>query len=229
MISVTQTRRYYEAYDDRYRQVHGENLQWFGGEPSKIVLKTIERYLPDKNGKILEIGCGEGRDARFLLNRGYDVLATDVSPAAVDYCRKLHPDFADRYACHDCLRGSLDARFDFIYAVAVVHMLVPDEDRDGFYRFIRAHLKEDGVALICCQGDGELEHCSDISSAFALQERIHQQSGKPVRIAGTSYRAVSFAAFEGEIRRNGLEIIDMGLTDICPDYWKTMHAVVRRR
>lgn len=229
MASVTQVRQYYEAYEDRYRQVHGEQLHWFGEEPSKIVLETIEHFSVKKNGKILEVGCGEGRDARLLLNCGYDVLATDVSPAAVDYCRKMHPDFAECYACLDCLRGGLEARFDFIYAIAVVHMLVPDEDRDGFYRFIREHLNNDGVALICCQGDGELEHRSDISNAFDLQERIHQQSGKVVRIASTSYRAVSFAAFEDEIRRNGLEILDMGLTDIQPDYWKTMYAVVRCR
>ncbi len=30
-------RKYYNAYDDRYRQVHEQNLQWFGENPSPIV------------------------------------------------------------------------------------------------------------------------------------------------------------------------------------------------
>ena len=37
-------RKYYEAYDDRYRQVHAENLQWFAEVPSKIVAEVIGRF-----------------------------------------------------------------------------------------------------------------------------------------------------------------------------------------
>lgn len=59
--------------------------------------------------------------------------------------------------------------FDFIYAIAVVHMLVLDEDRDGFYRFIYNHLKPEGLALICTMGDGEYEVKSDINQAFDIQ------------------------------------------------------------
>lgn len=82
---MIESRHYYEAYDDRYRQVHGENLRWFMEEPSPIVGQVLSEYgIPD-NAKLLEIGCGEGRDARFLLKRGYDVLATDVSAEAVAY------------------------------------------------------------------------------------------------------------------------------------------------
>ncbi len=50
-------------------------------------------------------------------------------------------------------------------------MLVLDEDRNGFYQFIRSHLKSDGIALICSMGDGNYEMQSDISNAFELQER----------------------------------------------------------
>lgn len=221
-------RKYYEAYDDRYRQVHRENLTWFDDAPSDIVMQTISRYGISEESGILEIGCGEGRDARFLLNRGYHVLATDVSPEAVTYCQRLDAGNTESYRVLDCLKDGLDAQFDFLYAVAVVHMLVDDADRDGFYRFIRAHLSENGIALVCCQGDGKMERKSDISSSFALQERVHEQSGKTVCIAGTSYRAVSFDTFREEISRNGLKIIDMGLTDILPDYWKIMYAVVKR-
>lgn len=229
MYTVQLGRKYYEAYDDRYHQVHNENLHWFDENPSPIVMETVMKLSVPKDGKILEVGCGEGRDARFLLEQGFDILATDISQAAVDYCKRKYPDFADHFACMDCLNSRLKQRFDFIYAVAVVHMLVQDEDRDGFYRFVRNHLNEDGVALICCQGDGGLEHKSDISKAFDLQERIHEASGRTLHIASTSYRAVSFDTFTAEIRRNGLEILEMGLTDIQPDYFKTMYAVVKKR
>ena len=219
-------RKYYEAYDDRYRQVHGENLQWFDDSPSPIVGEVLERYAI--KGSILEIGCGEGRDAGFLLGRGYDVLATDVSPAAIHYARKRFPEFAGKFQVLDCLTESLPQKFDFIYAVAVVHMLVPDEDRNGFYRFIREHLASGGKALICTMGNGEWERQSDISTAFEIQTRIHEPSGREVQIAGTSCRMVGWQTFRRELAENGLAIVEQGITAVEPDFPQMMYALVEK-
>lgn len=220
-------RKYYEAYDDRYRQVHRENLRWFDENPSRIVLETMEKFEVSTDSVILEIGCGEGRDARFLLKRGYDIFATDVSAEAVAYCQKKDPEHSDRYGRLNCLDCQLDTRFEFIYAIAVIHMLVLQEDRSQFYEFFRDHLTENGIGLICSMGDGVQERCSDISNAFTTQERTHEQSGQKLHLASTSYRAVSFDTFRDEIEQSGLQILEMGLTDIQPDYWKIMYAVVK--
>ena len=221
-------RKYYEAYDDRYRQVHGENLQWFADEPSPIVGEVMARFSIPKNARILEIGCGEGRDGGALMARGYDVLATDVSPAAIAYARKRFPAYGERFQVLDCLKESLDEKFDFLYAVAVVHMLVHQEDRDGFYRFLRAHLKDDGLALIGTMGDGRMERESDPASAFERQERIHEPTGKKISIAGTSCRVVPWDHFREELQRNGLEIVESGMTAIEPDFPVMMYAVVTK-
>ena len=221
-------RKYFEDYDDRYRQVHAENLRWFDSAPSAIVGQVLSEWKVPKTAKLLEIGCGEGRDAKFLLEKGYSLLATDISSEAVAYCKKENPNFADHFQTLDCTKDTLQTKFDFIYAVAVIHMLVLDEDRNAFYRFIREHLTETGAALICTMGDGEMERSSDISNAFDLQERVHEPTGRTVQIAGTSYRAVSFATFDRELEENGLKILKQGLTNIEPDYWKMMYAVVKR-
>lgn len=221
-------RAYYEAYDDRYRQVHGEALRWFSGEPSPIVAEVISGFALTPADKMLELGCGEGRDAGHLLSAGYDLLATDISREAVDYCRRLYPDYGERFAVLDCVKDRLGERFDFIFAVAVVHMLVLDEDRDGFYGFIREHLKPDGIALIGTMGDGCMEHRSDITTAFDLQERTHEGSGRSLKIAGTSCRVVNSATFERELTRNGLAIVRQGVTSVEPDFPKMMYAVVKR-
>ena len=217
-------RKYYEAYDDRYAQVHGQDLQWFASSPSPIVGEVLAKY--NIKGRMLEIGCGEGRDAGYLLERGMDVLATDVSPAAIRYARKKYPEFADRFQVLDCLTENLDDKFGFIYAVAVVHMLVPDEDRGGFYRFIRGHLAPGGKALICTMGGGEWEMQSDISTAFDIQKRIHEPTGREVEIAGTSCRMVGWETFRRELAENGLAIIESGLTAVEPDFPQMMYALV---
>ena len=221
-------RKYYEAYEERYHQVHSRDLNWFMEKPSEIVGDVLRRYGIGKEEKLLELGCGEGRDAGVLLKLGYDMLATDISDASVNYCKKKFPDHAEKFSRLDCVTGQLANRFDFIYAVAVIHMLVLDQDRAGFYRFIREHLSENGIGLICTMGDGTMECCSDISTAFALQERVHEQSGKTMMIAGTSYRAVSFQSFRKELKANGLKILEEGFTDMKPDYYQMMYAVVKR-
>lgn len=222
------SRVYYEAYDDRYRQIHKHNLRWFTRKPSEIVMEVIEEFEIGKNARILEIGCGEGRDAKLLLEQGYDLLATDISAEAIAFCRNEWPLWECRFQTMNCIGGELEERFDFIYAVAVVHMLVRDEDRNEFYRFLYSHLKENGIALICTMGDGQMERSSDISEAFDLQERVHEESGQTLWIAGTSYRAVSFLTFEEELTKNKLDILKLGVTDVKPDYWKMMYAVVRK-
>ena len=221
-------KNYYEAYDDRYRQVHEQKLRWASDEPTPIVSQVMRRVGIDKEAPVLELGCGEGRDAGALMHQGHDVLATDVSPAAISYARKRFPSFSERFQVLDCLKEHLDEKFDFLFAIAVIHMLVPQEDRDGFYRFIREHLKADGLALIGTMGDGQIERQSDVTTAFDCQERIHEQSGKKMRIAGTSCRMVSWDHFLKEILRNGLMVVESGMTAVEPDFPMMMYAVVKK-
>ena len=222
-------KRYYEAYNDRYAQVHKENLAWFSAEPSPILEEVIWEFGIRPENRMLEIGCGEGRDAGHLLKQGYHLLATDVSERAVAFCQKAYPEYASQFQMMDCLQSSLDETFDFLYAIAVVHMLVLDEDRSRFYRFIRNHLSEKGIALICTMGDGIRESGSDIETAFLLQDRQHEATGKWLRIASTSYRAVCFSYFEEELISHGFDILKQGITLVEPDYGNMMFAVVKRR
>ena len=156
-------------------------------------------------------------------------MATDVSEEAVAFCRAMFQDHAERFRVLDCITERLDERFDFIFAVAVVHMLVLDEDRRSFYRFIREHLAQNGIALIGTMGDGSFERQSDISTAFDLQERTHGASGRTLKIAGTSCRVVGFATFEQELAESGLIIVQQGVTAIEPDFSQMMYAVVKRQ
>lgn len=220
-------RPYYEAYDDRYRQIHSQNLQWFYEAPTPVVQETIDAFGVGPKSTILEIGCGEGRDAYPLMGRGYDLLATDISPAAICFAKSRWPEYADNFAVLDCVSGEHTRKYHFIYAVAVVHMLVEDAHRDAFYRFIRTHLLPGGIALVCTMGDGKTERQTDIRTAFDLQSRTHGQTGKEVQVASTSCRMVSFPTFRGELRRNGLTILKEGITPSPPDFPQLMYVVIK--
>lgn len=219
-------RKYYAAYDERYKTVHAQGVSWASEVSTPIVMEVIEKYRINHRQQMLEIGCGEGRDSKVVLENGYALTATDVSNEAITYCQKRIPQYAQHFRVLDCLSDNLDSKFDFIFAIAVIHMLVLDEDRDGFYRFVHHHLSADGIALICTMGDGTFEIQSDISEAFTLQERNHE-TGK-MMVAGTSCRMVSFSTFENELMRNHLTVVEKGITESLPDFSSLMYAVVKK-
>ena len=220
-------KKYYQAYDERYKTVHEKGLSWSSDSCTPIVMEIIHKYNITLSHQLLEIGCGEGRDSKTVLENGYNLMATDISNEAIEYCKRVMPNYKNCFTVLDCLSNELNQTFDFIYAIAVIHMLVLDEDRDGFYQFIYNHLNDTGIALVCTMGDGNIEIQSDINKAFELQEREHE-TGK-MMVAGTSCRMVSFKTFEEELERNQFEIIEKGITSSLPDFNSLMYAVVRRK
>lgn len=72
--------------DDGYFDVSGGAKTYFSEYkdwPSHE--KKAMRYV---KGKILDIGCGAGRHLLYLQKRGFDVTGTDVSPLAIEVCKK---------------------------------------------------------------------------------------------------------------------------------------------
>ena len=62
-------REYYKAYEDRYKTIHQKGASWFSNTPTPIVMELLEKYGISLSSPILEIGCGEGRDAKALLEK----------------------------------------------------------------------------------------------------------------------------------------------------------------
>lgn len=218
---------YYEAYDLRYRQVHQQDQQWFSSQPTPIVGEMVRKYVP-KGAKLLEIGCGEGRDALPLLRAGYALLATDLSPEAVAYCREKWPEYEENFAVLDCLGEELPGKYDFIYAVAVLHMLTEDEDRAKFLRFFRRQLAPGGRGLICAMGDGEEAFSTDPAAAFQPVSRRHS-SGRTMTLAATSCRVVTRGHFLREISGAGLSVLEEGNCAAPPDFPQLLYALVEKQ
>ncbi|WP_268544101.1 class I SAM-dependent methyltransferase [Candidatus Nitrosotenuis cloacae] len=61
---------------------------FFGTGPTKLA-KHAESIFYKKNLNILEIGCGQGRDAIFFSTLGHNVHAFDISVNAIDYVKDL--------------------------------------------------------------------------------------------------------------------------------------------
>lgn len=222
-------KKYYEAYENRYKQVHAKNLSWFSSDASPIVLDTIKKYFHGKHPRILDVGCGEGRDSIALLERGYDVTGIDISAEAIGYCkRKAKQKGRHRFGVVDVCTQNMPQRFDFIYSVATLHMLLKDDDRKSYLAFILHHLVPGGYGLILTIGDGTEESQSNAETAFENVKRRHGETGLVMEIAATSCRKVSFQTFENELSDAGFGMVDSGLTHIGLDFPTIMYAVINK-
>lgn len=208
-------KHYYEAYEDRYKQVHAQtNKAWSGERHSPTIETLLNKYGACTNSTILEVGCGEGQNAIYLLKEGYNVEASDISPEAIRWCKqnakKCGVD-ASKFFVMDVLSNNLNKKYDFIYSVAVIHMLVEQLDRDNFLKFFYEHLKENGKGIIITMGDGVQTYKTNPNDAFKLATRNFE--GKNIEIATTSCRMVTKEEFVNEIERAGLKVLNLELDE----------------
>ena len=70
------------AWDERYRS---SELIW-GAGPNRFLVEEVAG-LPA--GRALDLACGEGRNAIWLAQRGWQVVAVDFSAVALDKARRL--------------------------------------------------------------------------------------------------------------------------------------------
>jgi ubiquinone/menaquinone biosynthesis C-methylase UbiE len=91
----------------------------------RIAWRGTTNFSPDlpKGARILEIGCGNGKNLSALVRHGYEVYAVDYSPQAVTLC-KQSPQFKNagiRFAVMDA--RALKFRDDFFDCVVCFHVL----------------------------------------------------------------------------------------------------------
>jgi SAM-dependent methyltransferase len=58
---------------------------FFGTGPTKLAILAQSLINQDKIHSILELGCGQGRDAIFLSQIGHNIEAIDISSRAIDF------------------------------------------------------------------------------------------------------------------------------------------------
>lgn len=200
-------KKYYKAYEERYKQVHKERLLWVNKEPTEEFVRWVKINKIPRSEEILEMGCGEGKDAIFLGKQNYSIFAVDVSKTAIKKCIELSKELSIKWKIADLLKYVPNKKFKWIYSISVLHMFVMDEDRAKFLKNLYKNLVKKGKAFILIKGDGKTEFHTDISKAFENANRMHWETKKEMQLATTSYRAVKWEYFKNELTQAGFKII----------------------
>ena len=121
------------GWDERYA---ASELVW-SAEPNRFVAEVCADLAP---GRALDLAAGEGRNAIWLAQRGWDVTATDFSAVGLDKGRRLaqqltgHAGIADRIAWVVADATTTDWADDHDLVVVAYLQLVESERREAVLR-----------------------------------------------------------------------------------------------
>jgi SAM-dependent methyltransferase len=127
-----------ETWDTRYRE---SELVWSRG-PNQFVETELADVPP---GRALDLGAGEGRNAIWLAERGWQVTAVDFSQAGLDKGRALAGDLPVAWVCADATTWSGDGSYD---VCVLAYLQLAGEERRAAVRAGFASVRVGGTLLL---------------------------------------------------------------------------------
>ncbi|QZT63529.1 class I SAM-dependent methyltransferase [Mycolicibacterium austroafricanum] len=122
--------------------------------------RLVDAMAP-RGARILDAGCGPGRVGGYLAAAGHQVVGVDVDPALIEAAEQDHP--GPRWLVGDLAELDLPARgitepFDLIVSAGNVMTFLAPSTRVQVLARLRAHLRDDGRAVIGFGAGREYEY-----------------------------------------------------------------------
>lgn len=105
-------------------------------DPDVRLSKLLDGYAVAEGVRVLDLGCGGGRNSEVLARRGFDLHALDASRAMVAHTRRrLRPLLGKLQAARRVNHGRMDdlgefadASFDLVVALGIYHCAASREE-----------------------------------------------------------------------------------------------------
>lgn len=131
-------------YDQRYA---GQKFYW-GKTPSAMCDRVMEIVRPgaDFRPRLLDLGCGEGRNAVYFAQHGFEVVGLDLSLPGLKKTRR----YADEVGVYvatiqaDIVSYELEDTYDVIFSTGTLHYL-PPEGRSQCFENYKAGTSPTGI------------------------------------------------------------------------------------
>ncbi len=129
-------------YDKRYNT---EDYYW-GLMPNGICYDIMKILPPVKPYRVLDIGCGEGKDAVFFAKCGYAVTAFDISEQGIEKAKRLaeHNKADVNFFKADIFDYRPDKEYDIVFSSGVLHF-IQQTQRKEFCDSLKAHTADRGI------------------------------------------------------------------------------------
>ena len=129
-----------------YEKRYDSDEYYWGVKPSNMCYEVMKLLPPTKPLRVLDIGCGEGKDAVFFAKNGYRVSAFDIAQKGIDKAKRLAEEHQVdvNFFKADILDFRLENEFDVLFCSGVLHF-VPNELRQEIFENYREHTAVGGI------------------------------------------------------------------------------------
>lgn len=121
-------------------------------EPNLFAVKLVDLYSSKEKPKLLDLGCGDGRDVSYFVKNGFNVSTLDIANKSVS---KIKEKFGEQVnaSCQDIRDLQFkNSSFDIIYAHLTLHYFT-DEETTKIFDKIYDLLNKDGIFFVKCKSD----------------------------------------------------------------------------
>lgn len=146
----------------------------------KELFGEIDIYLFDQilknrivpGSKILDAGCGGGRNLVYFLREGFEVFGIDKSENAVEYCRQLAKELAPNTSPENFQVSTVekmlfaDVSFDLVISSAVLHFATDETHFNQMFNEMWRVLRPGGILF------------ARLASEIGIEERVHSIDGR---------------------------------------------------
>jgi 2-polyprenyl-3-methyl-5-hydroxy-6-metoxy-1,4-benzoquinol methylase len=149
---IEKVKKEYEEFADKYAAANFHNpLQYQLSEFCSLLPKEEKSKI-----KILDVGCGPGRDVEYLMEEGYDILGIDFSEEMIKVAKKLVPN--GKFEVADFTEKDFDEdSFSGIWCNAALLHIPKEYAKNIFAKFLK-WLKPGGILFISMlEGEGQQE------------------------------------------------------------------------
>jgi len=188
------------------------NLSDIFGEIDIYLFDQLLRGRIPPGSRVLDAGCGAGRNIRYLLDAGYDVSATDSNPDAISGAMRLAAELNPSLPPTNFRREPVEAMsfedesMDAVLSIAVLHFALSDEQFDAMLEAMWHVLKPGG--LFFCR------LASNIGMEFRM---VHRRGRRFALPDGTERFLVDEAMLLERTKRLGGVLADPLKTTIVQD------------
>ena len=134
--------------ENPYDKWYARDEYYTGKQPSAMCDRVIEIMHPSAewHPKLLDLGCGEGRNAVYFARHGFEVVGVDVSAPGLEKTRRYAQEVGVRVETiqADIVTYALEDTYDVIFSTGTLQYL-PSEVRVARYEDYKEHTSPQGI------------------------------------------------------------------------------------
>ena len=134
------------ALKTNYENWYATEEYFWGTKEADLCHELIKLVPPSKDIKVLDIGCGEGKDMVYLAKQGYDVYGFDITENGIAKTKRLAKENGVEVTSwiDDVNSFKTDLKFDIIYSTGTIQYL--DDDKiDEFFIKVKDMTNVNGI------------------------------------------------------------------------------------